>query len=127
MFDSKAKNSIFTIRSERGSAESIIVLIPVLLLFLGVLQIGSVGYFRAVTNNENQSRVARLALFKDGLNLHESRFIPRNLADDFKIDTLPGGGRIIVLRTNNEVSKISGFIRTITSQAITTVAVDENE
>jgi hypothetical protein len=127
MFDNQAERFLFTFKSERGSAESILVLIPVLLLFLGVLQIGSVGYFRAVTNNENQSRVAKLGLFRDGLILHESSFLPRNAADDFKMESLPGGDRIIVLRTKNEASKISGLIRTITSQDITTVAFDENE
>lgn len=127
MFDNQSERFLVTIKSECGSAESILVLIPVLLLFLGVLQIGSIGYFRAVTNNENQSMVAKLGLFKDGLILNESSFLSRNSAEDIKMESLPGGDRIIVLRTKNEASKISRLIRTITSQAITTVAFNENE
>ncbi len=110
------------IRSEVGTVESALVLIPTVLLFLSVLQIAAAVLGRGIAINDLQGEISRegligssaLASSSDSLNPSINRF------------SLPGGGTIIVGSKVFSIMKLTPLILLQDNFLVRGIAIDEN-
>jgi hypothetical protein len=109
-------------KSELGTVESALVLIPTILLFLSVLQIAASVLGRGVAVNIVQGEVSREALFGSGEFLVGSKTGPIILS---RIP-LPGGGAIISGTRESLVPKLTPLIILQDKFTATGIAIDEN-
>lgn len=110
-------------KSEKGTVESALVLIPTVLLFLSVLQIAASVLGRGVAVNMLQGEVSREALLGSN-NLSAST---DSLGTDFGRIALPGGGTIIVGSKKIALPKLTPLIISQDKFLASGIAIDENQ
>lgn len=105
------------VKSDEGSVESALVLIPTTMLFLGVLQISGFFLFQTGNSNFTQGMIARAALAGSTQNL-----------DQIEITSiaLPGGGSILVGSRRESAPVISPLLSSRNNSIFTGIAVREN-
>ncbi len=104
-------------KSDSGSVESALVLIPTTMLFLGVLQISGFFLFQTGNSNFTQGMVARAALAGSTKNL-----------DNLEITSiaLPGGGSILVGSRTESAPALLPLLSSRNNSIFTGIAVREN-
>ncbi len=109
-------------KSETGTVESALVLIPTVLLFLSVLQIAASVLGRGIAVNTIQGEVSREAL------LGSSNLSPStdSMGTDFGRITLPGGGAIIIGSKKIAITKLTPLIISQDKFLANGIAIDEN-
>lgn len=110
------------LKSQDGTVESALVLIPTILLFLSVLQIAASVLGRGIAVNELQGEVSRSSLL--GSIFSESS----NQLSGLKVDRLPlpGGGEIIVGSKKVSVVKLTPLLILQDQFLAKGIAIDEN-
>jgi len=109
-------------RSETGTVESALVLIPTVLLFLSVLQIAASVLDRGIAVNQLQGEISREALL-GSISLTSSNDL---LGPNLERVTLPGGGVIILGRKIFSVTKFTPLIISQDKFLVSGAAIDEN-
>lgn len=110
------------IRSEVGTVESALVLIPTVLLFLSVLQIATGVLGRGIAINQLQGEISREGLI--GANTLPSS--SNSINPDMNRVSLPGGGTIIVGSKVFSIKKITPLIVLQDKFLVRGIAIDEN-
>lgn len=121
----KLKLATHRLLDEDGNVESVLVIIPLLILFLGVLQIGSATLIHGDSLNRLQGEVSRAALFQNRSS--NSTNAEAFTALTMKILKLPGGGRLLVGIRQRDLIPISPIAVGHTRFRITAIAFDENQ
>ena len=117
---SKSSTHLEFIKSERGTVESALVMIPTVILFLSVLQIAASVLGRGVAVNDLQGEISRIALYNDGAPINPSASIHISRIP------LPGGGNIIVGKEESSIPKLTPLIINQDRFVVTGIAIDEN-
>ena len=125
---------IAEVRSDIGSVEAALVMIPTILLFLGVLQIGGNVLSQAVSSNQVQGIISKSALLSsDGLDSAASGSSALSSASNAQTSALsiqklalPGGGNLIVGEQVESAPTLSPLIVGHNKYISSGVAVDEN-
>ena len=110
------------IKSESGTVESALVLIPTVLLFLSVLQIAASVLGRGVAVNLIQGEVSREALLGSS-QLSQST---DSLSTDLSRIQLPGGGAIIIGSKEITIPRLTPLIISQDKFLTSGIAIDEN-
>lgn len=110
------------IRSEVGTVESALVLIPTLLLFLSVLQIAAAVLGRGIASNELQGEISREGLIGSSALASSSN----SINPDIKRVSLPGGGTIIVGSKVFSITKFTPLLLLQDKFLVRGIAIDEN-
>jgi hypothetical protein len=109
-------------KSQSGTVESALVLIPTILLFLSVLQIAASVLGRGVAVNELQGEVSREALLGssslNSTNQHRTQEISRQ--------ALPGGGAVVVGSQKVLIPKLTPLLMFQDKFLVNGIAIDEN-
>ena len=109
-------------KSQSGTVESALVLIPTILLFLSVLQIAASVLGRGVAVNELQGEVSREALF--GSNSLNST--NQQSGQEIIRQALPGGGAIVVGSQKVLMPKLTPLLMFRDKFLVKGIAIDEN-
>ena len=107
---------------ENGTVESTLVIIPIVLLFLSVLQIATSVMGRGIALNTVQGDISREALLGSNFLSPSSDLLGTAIT---RIP-IPGGGSVIVGKKVSITPKISPLIVPRDSFISTGIAVDEN-
>lgn len=107
---------------EDGTVESTLVIIPIVLLFLSVLQIATSVMGRGIALNTVQGDISREALLGSNFLSPSSDLLGTAMT---RIP-IPGGGSVIVGKKVSITPKISPLIVARDSFISTGIAVDEN-
>ena len=119
----KILTKIFTrIRSEVGTVESALVLIPTVLLFLSVLQIAASVLGRGVAINQLQGEISREGLLGSNSSASSNDLVGSTI----NRAQLPGGGSIIVGSKIFSITKFTPLIISHDKFLASGVAIDEN-
>ena len=110
-----------SIKSQVGTVESALVLIPIILLFLSVLQIAASVLGRGVAVNELQGEVSREAL----LGSNSVNSTNQNSGTEISRLSLPGGGQIIVGSKKVSVAKLTPLLLFQDQFLVNGIAIDE--
>jgi hypothetical protein len=119
---SKEKKFLSNFKSEAGTVESSLVLIPTVLLFLSVLQIAASVLGRGIAVNQLQGEVSREGLFGSNSLAASSN----SLHPEINRFALPGGGTIIVGRKEFSILKFTPLVMFQDKFLASGIAVDEN-
>ena len=123
LISGKKKDKFFALlKSQAGTVESALVLIPTVLLFLSVLQIASSVLSRGIAVNELQGEVSRQAL------LGSNSWISTNQYSGVEPEriSLPGGGEIIVGSKKVAAVKLTPLLVFQDQFLVKGIAIDEN-
>jgi hypothetical protein len=118
----RIRRNFSIIRSEVGTVESALVLIPTVLLFLSVLQIAAGVLGRGIAINELQGEISREGLIGSNALAPSSN----SINPDMNRVSLPGGGTIIVGSKVFSVSKFTPLIFLQDKFLVRGIAIDEN-
>jgi hypothetical protein len=110
------------IRSEVGTVESALVLIPTVLLFLSVLQIAAAVLGRGIAINELQGEISREGLIGSSTLAPSSN----SINPEMNRVSLPGGGTIIVGSKIFSITKFTHLILLQDKFVVRGIAIDEN-
>jgi hypothetical protein len=110
------------IRSEVGTVESALVLIPTVLLFLSVLQIAAGVLGRGIAINELQGETSREGLIGSNALASSSN----SINPEINRFALPGGGTIIVGSKLFSITKLTPLILLQDKFLVHGIAIDEN-
>lgn len=121
----KIKLATCRLQDEDGNVEGILVIIPLLILFLGVLQIGSATLIHGDSLNRLQGQVSNLALFQNRSS--NSTNAEAFATSTMKILKLPGGGRLLVGMRQRDLTPVSPIAVGHSRFKITAIAFDENQ
>lgn len=116
------KRILFAFKSETGTVESALVLIPTILLFLSVLQIAASVLGRGVAINSIQGEVSREAL----LGSNQLSQSTDSLGTDLSRIQLPGGGAIIVGSRKTSIPRLTPLVISQDKFFTNGIAIDEN-
>ena len=97
----------FQFKSESGNVESALVLIPLMILFLSVAQIGISVYARTTISEVNQGNVANTAM---GIRELMGKSTVSELARQPIALPLPGGGSILVEQWRAKLPSITPLL-----------------
>ena len=103
------------LKDESGVVESTLVIIPLVILFLSVIQIASAVMQHNAITNQVQGDVSRAALY--GTSTPFSEGTKRSL---------PGGGEILIGRRSERITPLSPLLIGTPFVSATSIAVDEN-
>lgn len=121
-FKNRCKFFLTFLKSENGTVESALVLIPTVLLFLSVLQIAASVLGRGIAVNELQGEVSRAGLLgssaSNSTNDRQGVVLERH--------PLPGGGTIIIGSKKVAVAKLTPLIISQDQFFVNGIAIDEN-
>ena len=119
------------IYDESGNVESALVIIPLLILFLSILQIAASVMARSTSNNIVQGEVSRTALFgKVGLPwaAEDSPNSPRSSTNSSENSVLPlsGGGSLIISKRVTSLPILTPLLLAHDNFLSSGIALDEN-
>ena len=107
----------------KGSVEGALVMIPLVVLFLGVLQISSFAFSHGISSNNIQGAITRESLLEDQINA------PANL-NKSKIDVerinLGDGDGILIKIFEKSPTLFSSIFSGLRSYKVVGISVDEN-
>ena len=109
-------------RSQSGTVESALVLIPTILLFLSVLQIAASVLGRGVAVNELQGEVSREAL----LGSSSLSSTDQSQSQEISRQALPGGGAIVIGSQKVLIPKLTPLLIFQDQFQVRGIAIDEN-
>jgi len=110
-------------KSQSGTVESALVLIPTILLFLSVLQIAASVLGRGVAVNQLQGEVSRAALFgSSSMNSTNQRSSP-----EISRQTLPGGGAVVIGSQRVLIPTLTPLLMFQDKFLVKGIAIDENQ
>ncbi len=116
---------------ESGNVESALVIIPLLILFLSILQIAASVMARSTSNNIVQGEVSRTALF-GGVNLPwaplDSPNNPSSSTNSSETSVLPlsGGGTLIISKRVTSLPILTPLLLSQDNFLSSGIALDEN-
>ena len=116
------------IDDESGNVESALVIIPLLLLFLSILQIAASSMARSTANNLVQGDVSRTALLnsQNGESTWQgTKILDGSAVNKFSLP-LSGGGSLIVSERLNSLPILTPLLINRDQFMSTGIAVDEN-
>jgi hypothetical protein len=119
-------------RNEDGNVESVIVVIPLLFLFLGVLQIAAAALSHGIASNFLQGEISRSALYvaRSPSQSLSAVVNPQDQSENQNVNRrfieLPGGGRIIIGTTFGEQIPIMAFALGHIRFQSKSIVIDEN-
>jgi hypothetical protein len=117
------RGNFFTLfKSQSGTVESALVLIPTILLFLSVLQIAASVLGRGVAVNELQGEVSREALLGSS-SLNSTNQQP---GEEIIRHALPGGGAIVIGSQKVLIPKLTPLLIFQDQFQVKGIAIDEN-
>ena len=103
------------LKDESGVVESTLVVIPLVILFLSVIQIASAVMQHNALTNQVQGDVSRAALYGTTIPFSGATKRP-----------LPGGGQILIGSRSERITPISPLLFGAPLVSATSIAVDEN-
>ena len=109
-------------RSQSGTVERALVLIPTILLFLSVLQIAASVLGRGVAVNELQGEVSREAL----LGSSSLSSTDQSQSQEISRQALPGGGAIVIGSQKVSIPKLTPLLIFQDQFRVRGIAIDEN-
>ena len=112
----------FQFKSESGNVESALVLIPLMILFLSVAQIGISVYARTTISEVNQGNVANTAM---GIRELMGKSTVSELARQPIALPLPGGGSILVGERATRIPAMTPLLPSGDSFGSTGISVQE--
>jgi hypothetical protein len=113
-------------KNESGNVESALVLIPLMILFLSVLQIAASAMGRTIGANFAQSQISRTSLYSDSQSLGPINS-PSSVVDSRSSRIpLPGGGSILTLSQVHKVPLLTPLLASNDKFNVTGIVVDEN-
>ncbi len=108
-------------REDDGNVESVIVMIPLIFLFLSVLQIASAVLVHGISLNRVQGEISNSSLLQGEV----PRKLPTFLLQKGSIE-LPGGGHLLIGVSDSELVPISPLAVGHTHLTTRAIAIDEN-
>jgi hypothetical protein len=113
-------------RNESGNVESALVLIPLMILFLSVLQIAASVMGRTIGGDFAQSQISRTGLYSDGQFLAPLN-PPASLMDSKSSRIqLPGGGAVLTLDQTHKTPLLTPLLASNDKFNVTGIVIDEN-
>jgi hypothetical protein len=118
--------SLWLRRNESGNVESALVLIPLMILFLSVLQIAASVMGRTIGGDFAQSQISRTGLYTDGQFLAPLN-PPTSLMDSksYRVQ-LPGGGAVLTLSQTHKIPLLTPLLASNDKFNATGIVIDEN-
>ena len=119
------------LKDESGNVESALVIIPLLLLFLSILQIAASVMARSTSNNIVQGDVSRTALFggvNSPLDPNVASNTPISSTNSTENSVLPlsGGGSLIISKRLNSLPILTPLLLSQDKFLSSGIALDEN-
>jgi len=113
-------------KNESGNVESALVLIPLMILFLSVLQIAASAMGRTIGANFAQSQISRTSLYSDSQLLGPTNSPPSLVDSRSSRIPLQGGGSILTLSQVHKVPLLTPLLASNDKFKVTGIVVDEN-
>jgi hypothetical protein len=120
------KKFLWLRRNESGNVESALVLIPLMILFLSVLQIAASVMGRTIGGDFAQSQISRTGLYTDGQFLAPLNPPTSLMGSKSSRVQLPGGGAVLTLSQTHKIPLLTPLLASNDKFNATGIVIDEN-
>ena len=112
--------------NESGNVESALVLIPLLILFLSVLQISASLMGRTIGANFAQSQISQASLYRNNQSVAAMHAPFSLVASHNSRIAIPGGGAVLTLSQVHKIPLLTPLMATNDKFSTTGIVIDEN-